>query len=73
MFAITFFLNTLQRFDQGLFTVDLIPITLLGLAAITLGKWLGLRIIDRMDGDMIRKVVYICVGLCGSLTIVQNL
>lgn len=73
LFAITFFLNTLQRFGQGLFTVDLISITLLGLAAITLGKWLGLRIIDRMDGDMIRKVVYICVGLCGLLTIVQNL
>ena len=49
MFAITFFLNTLQRFGQGLFTVDLIPITLLGLAAITLGKWLGLRIIDRIS------------------------
>lgn len=73
LFAITFFLNTLQRFGQGLFTVDLIPVTILGLVAITLGKQIGLRMIDRMDSSMIRKAVYICVGLCGLLTIWQNL
>jgi len=73
LFAITFFLNTLQRFGQGLFTVDLIPVTILGLVAITLGKRIGLRMIDRMDSGMIRKVVYICVGLCGFLTIWQSL
>jgi len=73
LFAITFFMNTMMRFGQGIFTVDLIPVTLFGIAVITLGEQIGLRIIDRMNGDSIRKVVYIFVGLSGLLTIWQQL
>ena len=65
--------NTLTRVSRGIYTMDLVPLTILGLVAINLGKALGLKVLDRLDANLIRKIVYLFVGLSGLLTVVQNM
>lgn len=72
-FTITCLGNTIARVTQGLYTMELVPLTILGLIFVNLGKRAGLKVLDRLDADLIRKIVYIFVGLSGVLTVVQNL
>jgi len=44
-----------------------------GMLCINVGKLLGLRIVDKLNADTFRKVVYAFVGVAGLLTIWQNL
>ncbi len=60
----------LMRIAKGYFTADLVLPTLAGIAGIFIGRIIGLRIGDRLDGDRFRKVVYAFVGVSGVATIV---
>ena len=73
MFTCTCLCNTMTRISRGYYTLDLIPLTILGLIAINVGKALGLKLLDKMDADLVRKVVYLFVGVSGVLKVVQNL
>lgn len=72
-FTITCLGNTLVRITQGIYTLDLVPLTILGLIFVNVGKSLGLKVLDKLDSNLIRKIVYIFVGLSGLLTVVQNI
>jgi uncharacterized membrane protein YfcA len=72
LFAVTNVVNFLLRISKGIYTVDLIPITLLGFAGITLGKMLGLRLLERMELEGMKKWVYLFVGASGVLTVLQQ-
>ena len=73
LFATTGLVNLITRIARGIYTMDLIPVTLLGLAGITLGKLIGLRILDRLNLDMMKKGVYAFVGISGLITVLQQL
>lgn len=73
LFAATGLVNLITRIARGIYTMDLIPVTLLGLAGITLGKLIGLRILDRLNLDMMKKGVYAFVGISGLITVLQQL
>ena len=73
MFTCTCLCNTMTRISQGYYTLDLIPLTILGLLAINAGKAVGLKLLDKMDADLVRKVVYLFVGISGVLKVVQNI
>ena len=49
----------------------MVPMTLLGMVAITLGKLGGLRILERLNTDVLKKIIYIFVGISGVLTILR--
>ena len=73
LFAVTNVVNFLLRIQKGIYTADLIPITLVGFACITLGKVLGLRILERMELEGMKRWVYLFVGASGVLTVLQQL
>ena len=62
-----------MRVVKGIYTADLIPITLCGIAGILIGKKLGMRFVDRINGDMMKKLVYGFVCVSGLVTVVQQL
>ena len=72
LFGLTNLINLLTRISNGIYTLDLVPFTLLGLVCILLGKRLGLRILDRIPADATKKLVYAFVGLSGILTVIQQ-
>jgi len=73
MFCVTSSVNLLMRITKGIYTLDLLPLTLVGMLCINVGKLLGLRIVDKLNADTFRKVVYAFVGIAGLLTIWQNI
>lgn len=73
LFAVTNIINFITRIANGIYTPDLVPVTLLGFAGITLGKRMGLRILDRLDLEVMKKGVYAFVGISGAVTILQQL
>jgi len=73
LFAVTNVVNFLMRIGKGIYTADLVPITLIGFAGITLGKVLGLRLLERMELEGMKKWVYLFVGASGILTVLQQI
>jgi len=73
LFAVTNVVNFITRISKGFYTFDLVPVTLLGFAGITLGKKLGLKILDRLELEAMKKGVYLFVGISGILNVIQQL
>ena len=69
LFAATNIVNLFVRIANGIYTMDLLPATVLGFAGITIGKLVGLRILDRIDPARIKKLVYAFVGISGILSL----
>lgn len=70
LFAFTNIVNMMMRIANGIFTVDLLPVVLLGFVGITVGKVVGLRILDKTNPDRIKKLVYAFVGISGVLSLI---
>lgn len=73
VFAVTNTVNLVVRLYKGIYTLDLLPLTIVGVIGINLGKLIGLRILDRIDIALMRKIVYIFIGLSGVLTVAGQL
>lgn len=58
-----------QRVWTGIYTWDMVPLTLCGIAAILLGKGIGRRIIDRIDEEKMRKLIYLFLIFTGILNV----
>jgi len=69
LFSLGGTVNFLMRVFRGIYTVDMIPLTLVGVLAISLGKLLGLRIVEKLNPETIRKLVYLFVGISGVITV----
>jgi len=72
LFAASGTINLITRIFNGIYTFDLIPITIMGLVGISLGKQIGLRILHKLEGNKMRKLVYAYVGISGVLTVVKQ-
>lgn len=70
-FFITNTVNTVTRICNGIYTLDLFPLTLLGLAGISVGNFFGLRILDRINIDRMRTAIYIFIGISGILNVLE--
>lgn len=73
LFGATNIINFATRISRGIYTMDLIPITILGFIGINIGKMLGLKILNRLNLDVVKKGVYGFVGISGVLTVVQQI
>lgn len=69
-FALNTMWNTILRVSTGILTASQLPVILMGIAAITLGGLFGKKIADRMDGDKVRKLTYLMIGVSGLLNII---
>lgn len=68
-FFITGLYTCIVRVIKGIYTLDLIPFTLLGLLGILIGQHIGSRIIDRIDAATMKKLVYLFLGFAGLTNI----
>ena len=61
------------RILSGYYTLDLLPLTLLGVAGVVCGQRFGLKLGSRLDADQLRRLVYAYVILSGAVTVIQQL
>ena len=57
------------RIYKGIFTMDMIPYVILGMAGIMIGKKFGTKIVDRINADTMKKLVYAFLGVSGFLNL----
>lgn len=67
LFATTNIVNTLMRAATGIYTQDLIPLTVIGIVGISLGKRIGLRLLSKIDTEKLRKLVVVLVAVAGGV------
>lgn len=58
------------RTINGIYTVNLIPYTLLGVIGIMAGKKIGTKIVDRINAETMKKLVYAFLGVAGFLNLI---
>ena len=73
VFTVNGCLSLIQRVSRGLYTADLIPYTLVGLALVLVGKRFGQRFVEKINVETFKKTVYAFVGISGIVSIVQQL
>ncbi len=71
VFCITNAVIFAGKLMKGLFTPGQLPIALAGAVGVLLGQWLGGRFTDRLDGEKMRRIVYLFIGLSGLITVMQ--
>ena len=57
----------------GYYTLDLLPLTLLGVAGVVCGQRFGLKLGGKLNAVQLRRLVYAYVILSGAVTVVQHL
>lgn len=72
-FCITASYTTAIRVMKGIFTWELIPFVLAGTAGILAGKAVGSRIIEKIDTETMKKLVYLFLGFAGVVNIINNI
>ena len=73
LFFITTIINLIIRIHKGFYTLDLIPVTLIGMVGIGIGMRIGLKILSRINSNVLSKIIYIFVGISGVLTLVDHM
>lgn len=73
LFTATNICNMSARVLRGIYTLELFPATLVGIIGIIAGENIGLKISGRLNQMVMKRVVYIYVGISGIVTIWQNL
>ena len=63
----------LIRVSTGIFTADMLPMALPGIVGVWFGKQIGVRILDRISIEMVRKLVYIFLAVSGAVTFLSNI
>jgi hypothetical protein len=72
-FMICAIYNLALRTYRGLFTVDLLGYALLGTAAIFVGLSIGNKVVDRINDQVMQKVVCVMIGISGLVTFLTSL
>lgn len=73
MYFITGSVILISRVFKGIYTADLIPLTLVGMLGVNLGKAIGLRVAERINAAVFKKLVYLSVGIAGLVTVLEHL
>ena len=73
MQAFFFLINIVMtsfRFANGILSVDHIVPILIGIPSVGIGLMIANKIVDKVDGEFIKKAIYIVLGLSGILNII---
>lgn len=73
VFLMTGIPNFILRIAKGLYTPNMIPLTLLGFAFALIGKALGKKLSEKMDGATLKKLIYLYIGFAGAVNIIKNI
>lgn len=72
-FAVNNVTSITTRVLSGYYTLDLLPLTLLGVAGVVCGQRFGLKLGGKLNAVQLRRLVYAYVILSGAVTVVQHL
>ena len=72
-FAVNNVTSITTRVLSGYYTLDLLPLTLLGVAGVVCGQRFGLQLGGKLNAVQLRRLVYAYVILSGAVTVVQHL
>lgn len=73
LFAVTTLHQLLVRIHAGILTLDLAPLVLAGSCSVLLGRFLGSKIVERMDTGKMKTVIYLFLILSGIMTVINSL
>ena len=73
VFAFCMIYQLIARFTAGILTFDMIPILIVGIAGVLVGRIFGSKIVDRIDGEKLKKIVYIFLAVSGVITTINAL
>lgn len=71
-FLLTSAYTTMIRIFSGVFDRELLMMAVPGIAAILLGEYIGIRVVDRISHQKIKKVIYLFLIVSGVITLVQT-
>ena len=64
-FTVNMFVNLILRAVNGVLTVDLAPMCVLGAVFLIIGLQIANRLLDRLNRDVVLKLTYAAIALCG--------
>ena len=70
-FMLTGIYSMILRSAKGLYSVELLPVTIAGGIGVLIGKSIGLRILGKLDAKALRTVIYIVLGITGVINLLQ--
>ena len=71
-FLISVLYSTVFRIFNSIITVELIPGIGLGMAGILIGLFIANKIVDKLNAELIKKLTYVIIGLCGLSNILTT-
>lgn len=72
-FTVTMLYTTMIRILNGIITPGLVLLVIPGMLGMTIGKTIGLRIIEKIDVDKMKKLIYAFLFFSGLSTFLTNL
>lgn len=71
LFSITSVSNLITRVVRGIYTWELLPLTILGFVSINIGKRIGLKALQKLDTASVKKIVYAFIGVSGVINVAE--
>lgn len=71
-FMCTGIYGTIVRIYSGRITVDMIPAFAIGIFALIFGMLMGGKVVDKINANMMKKIVYAFIGIAGLITFLTN-
>ena len=69
LFLISLGYGTIVRIFTGILTAAHAPYIGIGLVFILIGGWISTKIVDRIDADKMKKIIYILIGITGIINV----
>ena len=73
LFTITNIINLTARCICGIYVLDLLPVSILGIVAVNLGSLGGRWLCQKLNIEILKKIIYLFVCISGIVTLIQSL
>lgn len=73
VFAITTLYQMIARIAAGILTLQTIPMIIIGIIGILIGRFWGSKVVDRLDVEKMKKIIYIFLAFAGTITVINSL
>ena len=70
LFCVTLICNNVLRVYNGILGLVHVPYILIGALSILGGFVLANKIVDRLDGEKLKKITYVVIGISGLLNLI---
>ena len=64
---------TAVRVYSGVVTKNVLVCTAVAMAGMVLGTWLGKRVFDRINAELMRKLIYVMMAVSGLIMLLEAL